>query len=223
MTPSIRTRFVVVALGSAVALAGCSHGSSEVPTPSPTAASAAPASDALAAFETVRSVLQDPRCQNCHPPGDQPLQGDDGHLHTMNVERGPDGHGLPGAQCSTCHGKANPPDSYGAHQPPGVSTDWRLPGPDMTLVFVGRSPHELCEQLKDPTRNGALTLPALIKHVSTDPLVLWAWNPGFGRKPVAVPHADFVAAFTRWANAAAPCPPEGSASGHAEASLGTVR
>ncbi|MEJ7604146.1 MAG: hypothetical protein WKG01_40145, partial [Kofleriaceae bacterium] len=35
----------------------------------------------LVAFETVRAVLQHPRCQNCHPAGDAPLQGDEGRLH----------------------------------------------------------------------------------------------------------------------------------------------
>jgi hypothetical protein len=204
--PFLRS-FLLGALATAFLLASCSHGSSETPPPAKTLAAPA-ASGPLAAFETVRSVLQDPRCQNCHPPGDHPLQGDDSHGHTMNIQRGPDGHGLAGAQCATCHGKANPPDSYGPHQPPGVPTDWHLPRPEMTLVFVGRSPEALCEQLKDPARNGNLSLAALVKHVSSDPLVLWGWKPGFGRKPVPVPHAEFVAAFQRWVDAGAPCPGE---------------
>lgn len=203
-------RFLIAAIGAPALLAGCSHASSDGPKPTPTAAAAAPAaSDAVAAFETVRTVLQSPRCQNCHPAIDRPLQGDLSLIHSMNVQRGPDGHGLAGARCSTCHGKANPPASYGPHQPPGVSTDWHLPKPETKMVFVGRSSRELCEQLKDPARNGGADLPALLKHVSSDPLVLWGWNPGFGRKPVAVPHAEFVAAFKRWADAGGPCPADG--------------
>ena len=151
------------------------------PTAPTRAAASATAASPVAAFETVRLVLQDPRCQNCHPAADRPLQGDDSRVHTMNVVRGPDGHGTPGAQCVNCHGKANPPESYGAHQPPGVSSDWHLPPPDMKMTFVGRSSRELCEQLKDPARNGNGTLPALLKHVSGDPLVLWGWAPGVGR------------------------------------------
>jgi hypothetical protein len=205
---------VLAVLGIAALAASCSHASSEAPAKTPVAATAAAraaGSDPVLAFEMVRSVLQDARCQNCHPPGERPLQGDDSHFHTMNIQRGPDGHGLAGAQCGTCHGKANPPDSYGTHQPPGVATDWHLPRPEMPLVFVGRSPHELCEQLKDPARNGNLTLAALVKHVSSDPLVLWGWKPGFGRKPVPVPHAEFVAAFQRWVDAGGPCPDERTA------------
>jgi cytochrome c5 len=197
-------------LATAVLLVGCSHASGDVPAPTPAAAvTAPPASDAVTGFETVRAVLQSPRCQNCHPATDRPLQGDLSVVHTMNVQRGPDGRGVPGAHCATCHGRANPPDSYGPHQPPGVATDWHLPPPDMKMVFVGRSPKELCEQLKDPQRNGGKDMTALVEHVSTDPLVLWGWAPGYGRQPVAVPHADFVAAFTRWANAGGPCPTEG--------------
>jgi len=190
---------------AAAVLVSCSHAEGPTPAAAP-AASVAASKDPAADFEIVRSVLQDPRCQNCHPAIDRPLQTDQSVPHSMNVQRGPDGHGLPGAHCGTCHGKANPPDSYGPHQPPGVATDWHLPPPDMKMVFVGRSEKELCEQIKDFQRNGGKDMTALVQHVSTDPLVLWGWAPGYGRRPVPVPHADFVAAFTRWANAGGPCP-----------------
>src|SRR6185436_15271942 len=67
----------------------------------------------LAAFETVRAVFQHPRCQNCHPAGDAPLQGDEGRPHNQNVQRGPKGEGMVGLECATCHGAANPPAAYG--------------------------------------------------------------------------------------------------------------
>ncbi len=203
MRPLLASVLAVAALELA-----CSHGTSQAPAPggAATPAAAAAPSDPVAAFETVRAVLQDPRCQNCHPPGDRPLQLDQSSVHSMNVQRGPTGHGLPGAECSTCHGSANPPESYGAHQPPGVSSGWHMPPPEMPMVFVGRSSRELCEQLKDPARTSISTVPALLRHVSSDPLVLWGWAPGAGRKPVAVPHAEFVAAFQRWSDAGRPCP-----------------
>ena len=65
--------------------------------------------DGLAAFETVRVVLQNPRCQNCHIPGDAPLQLDAGVTHAQNVLRGKDGKGSSGLACATCHGSVNPP------------------------------------------------------------------------------------------------------------------
>jgi hypothetical protein len=165
----------------------------------------ATAPDGLAAFETVRAVLQHPRCQNCHPAGDAPLQGADGRVHSQNVERGPEGFGMAGAECATCHGLANPPASYGGHIPPGVSEGWHMPPPEMKLVFVGLSARALCEQIKDPATNGGKDLAALRKHLDT-PLVVWGWDPGFGREPVPTPYRAFVAAWETWARAGAPCP-----------------
>jgi hypothetical protein len=163
-------------------------------------------SDGLAAFETMRAVFQHPRCQNCHPAGNVPLQGDASTPHMQNVQRGPDGTGGVGLACTTCHGAANPPASYGGHIPPGTSTPWRMPGADKPMVFVGMSPRALCEQLKDPVRNGGRDLAALRTHLD-DPLVTWAWDPGVGRAPVPTPRAEFVRAFEAWASAGAPCPP----------------
>jgi hypothetical protein len=175
-------------------------------TPSTSGSGTGPAAEAgLTAFETVRSVLQHPRCQNCHPRGDTPLQGDDGHLHNQNVLRGPDGHGMVGERCTTCHGPLNPPDSYGDHSPPGVSTGWRMPKPEQRLVFVGVAPGALCEQIKDPARNGGKDMAALRTHLD-DPLVTWAWNPGLGRTPPPVTRQAFLDAWTTWASAGAPCP-----------------
>src|SRR5882762_6301443 len=57
-------------------------------------ASAAPAAGDGALFVEFVSVLRHPRCMNCHSRGDFPRQGDDGHRHSMNVRRGPEGHGV---------------------------------------------------------------------------------------------------------------------------------
>ncbi len=160
---------------------------------------------AITAFATVQQVLQHPRCQNCHIPGDAPLQTEAGFVHAQNVKRGVDGKGAPGLPCSTCHGDANPPASYGAHVPPGAP-NWHLPPADQKMVFIDLPAAELCAVLKDPKRNGGKDLPALVKHVKDDALVLWGWDPGEGRAPVPIAHADFVAAFMRWTDAGAPCP-----------------
>jgi hypothetical protein len=160
---------------------------------------------ALADFETVRQVLQHPRCQNCHPPGDAPLQGDDSHIHAQNVHRGKDGRGSTGETCTTCHGPQGPPSAYGWHIPPGSEEGWRMPSEDTKLVFVGVPPHALCAQIKDPAKNGGKNMDALRAHLDT-PLVQWGWSPGFGRAPVSVPRDRFLASFEAWAGAGAPCP-----------------
>jgi hypothetical protein len=159
----------------------------------------------LVAFETVRSVLQHPRCQNCHPDGDAPLQGDDGRIHDQNVQRGLTGLGMAGQECTSCHLDANPPDTFGLRTPPGVSKGWHMPPPEMKMVFVGVTPGALCEQVKDPSRNGGKDAKALRIHLD-DPLVVWAWAPGFGRKPPPISHKDFVTAWETWDAAGMPCP-----------------
>ncbi len=170
------------------------------------AAPTASKEEGLAAFETVKAVLQHPRCQNCHIPGDAPLQLDEGRTHTLEVQRGPDGKGAPGLACTTCHNVANPPASYGEHMPPGAP-NWHLPPPAQKMVFVGLGSGDLCRALRDKKSNGGRDLASLVKHVSGDPLVLWGWTPGLGRKPVSVPHDEFVAKFKVWVAAGAPCAP----------------
>jgi mono/diheme cytochrome c family protein len=160
---------------------------------------------AVAAFATVQKVLQHPRCQNCHIPGDQPLQFDAGLPHAQGVIRGAKGNGAKGLPCGTCHGAANPPASYGPHAPPGAP-HWQLPPPERKMVTIGLSGAELCAMLKDKKENGGRDFAALIEHVDQDKLVLWGWSPGGTRAPVSVPHADFVAAFKLWAAAGGPCP-----------------
>lgn len=171
-------------------------------------AASAPAvskADGEKAFLVVQKVLQHPRCQNCHIPGNAPLQFDDGRVHSQNVLRGPKGQGAAGLACATCHSTENPPASYGAHVPPGAP-NWQLPPPEHKMVFIGLSAGELCRGLKNTKENGGKDMAALLEHVAHDKLVLWGWDPGVGRAPVDVPHDQFVAAFTRWKDAGAPCP-----------------
>jgi hypothetical protein len=146
------------------------------------------------AFLAVYKVLMSPRCMNCHPSGDIPLQGDDSHQHTQGVKRGPDGKGLYALKCANCHQSGN---TAGLNMPPG-NPNWHLPPADMPMVFQGKSAKELALQLKDPERNGHKTLQQLIKHVSGDTLVLWGWNPGDGRTKPPLAHAEFARQFKLW-------------------------
>src|SRR5678809_654995 len=63
--------------------------------------------ESVEAFMQVYKVLMSPRCMNCHPAGDRPLQGEDSHVHIMNVQRGKDGKGLYALKCSNCHQPTN--------------------------------------------------------------------------------------------------------------------
>src|ERR1700685_3412390 len=157
---------------------------------------------AQAAFERAYPVFISPRCQNCHPSGDAPLQGDDSHVHAQNVKRGTDGHAVYGIRVQTCHQDANLP---GANMPPG-NPKWGLPPPQMKMVFVGRTSGELCRQLKDPKLNGGRSLAQILTHVAADDLVGWGWNPGDGRTLPPLNRPDFVAAMQEWVNDGAACP-----------------
>jgi hypothetical protein len=166
------------------------------PQPKPDAAAS------RAAFLQVYRVLVSPRCQNCHPAGDAPLQGDDSHVHLQDVKRGKDGHGVYGMRCDTCHQAANLP---GDHMPPG-NPKWSLPRPELKMVFVGRSPAELCKQIKDLKQNGGRSLQALFDHIAKDDLVGWGWNPGDGRTLPPLNRAETVAQLKTWIDGGAACP-----------------
>jgi len=193
----------ITALGTAIAviaasaLAGPGGKARPAARPGSTAAAAG-----ARAFADVARVLQSPRCRNCHPAGNAPLQTDAGRPHRMNITRLSADAGLP---CGTCHQERNSEALGIAGGPPGAP-HWQLPPAETPMVFEGRSVTALCEQLRDPARNGKRTLAQLLEHVSSDPLVLWGWKPGGKRTVPPLPHRDFVAAFRTWVDSGGACP-----------------
>jgi hypothetical protein len=158
-----------------------------------------PRARSIALFEEAGKVLTHPRCVNCHPASDRPRQTDRMRPHEPLVVRGADGHGAPGMACNTCHGNAN----YDPAQVPG-DPHWHLAPASMSLE--GRSIGQMCEQIKDPARNGSRDIPAILRHVAEDSLILWAWSPGAGRTPAPGANAEFSALLRAWAEAGAHCP-----------------
>lgn len=154
-------------------------------------------------FAPVYDVLVSPRCMNCHPAGDRPLSDRDG-FHAMNVSRQSFEAGL---QCSTCHAETNTELPGSPLGPPGAP-HWQLPPKETPMEFQDRTVTELCEQLRDPARNGERTLEDLLEHVRKDPLVLWGWNPGGIRSTPPMSHEDFVDGFGAWVEAGGICPGE---------------
>ena len=145
------------------------------------------------AFMQVYEVLISPRCVNCHPAGDVPLQGEEQHLHAMLPQRGIDGKGVSAMKCATCHQSTNTP---GVHMPPG-NPNWHLPPADMKMVFQGRTPHQLAKQLVDPDQNGHKSMEQLLAHAS-DGLVTGGWNPGEGRSLPPMSYEAFAQAWVTW-------------------------
>ena len=158
-----------------------------------------PRNRAIALFREAGKVLQHPRCVNCHPRGDRPMQTDRMRPHEPLVVRGADGHGAPGLACGTCHGNAN-------YEVAGVPGDphWHLA--PVSMAWEGLSVGAICEQLKDPKRNGNRTIAGIVDHVTTNSLVKWGWAPGGGRTPAPGTNAEFGELMRAWAEAGAHCP-----------------
>ena len=145
------------------------------------------------AFMQVYKVLKSPRCMNCHPSGDVPLQGDDSHLHAMLPRRGKEGKGVYAMKCSNCH---QPENTLGLRTPPG-NPNWHLPPANMKMVFQGRTPAQLAKQLVNPKTNGNKTMQQLIEHAD-DGLVKAGWDPGEGRTLPPMSHEAFKKAWITW-------------------------
>jgi hypothetical protein len=149
--------------------------------------------ESVKAFMDVYKVLMSPRCMNCHPTGDVPLQGDDSHIHTMLPQRGSDGKGIYAMKCMNCH---QPTNLEGLNKPPG-NPKWHLPPANMKMVFEGRTAGQLAKQIINPKTNGNKTLQQLIEHAD-DGLVKTGWDMGEGRTLPPLTHEEFKKAWITW-------------------------
>jgi hypothetical protein len=158
-----------------------------------------PTERSRALFLEASRVLLHPRCVNCHPADDSPRQRDDGELHDPPVTRGDDDRGVVAMRCSGCHQDANLDHA----RVPGAP-EWRLA--PRTMAWAGKSAASVCEQMKDPSRNGNRTLGKIVDHASHDDLVAWGWAPGHGRTPAPGTQARFGALVAAWVETGAACP-----------------
>ena len=147
-------------------------------------------------FDPIASVVMHPRCMNCHQE-ESPRQTDAAIRHQPPVVRGKDGHGDPSLPCQTCHQTTN--TAGGAV--PGAP-NWHLA--PLSMKWEGLTKEQICEEMKDPARNGGRTGKDVIEHMKVDPLVLWAWTPG-GRTQPPLSHEKFVEALEAWVSAGMPC------------------
>ena len=202
------------ALYATLVLAACARDATSAPVaPGPREALRSPASfakirdpdaRARAIFLEAARVLLHPRCVNCHPAGESPTQNDELRLHDPPVARGPNDRGVPALYCSSCHQDRN----LELARVPGAPS-WRLA--PLAMAWQKKSPHAICEQLKDRARNGGRTLEKLVEHVAHDELVAWGWSPGADRKPAPGDQASFAALVDAWQKLGGACPDEESA------------
>ncbi len=155
--------------------------------------------NSLAAWDKIVTVLQHPRCLNCHQL-ETPLQGDSRRVHIPPVRRGPDNMGVGTMRCHNCHSDTGNNVMSGV---PGAP-HWQLA--PASMLWEGLSTAELCRMLKDPELNGHRSPEAITEHMETEKLVLWSWNPGGHREPIPISHQEFVNLMKVWVSGGSVCP-----------------
>ena len=158
----------------------------------------------VALFKEAARVIEHPRCLNCHPVDRTPTQGDDLHPHSPTIRADAEGHGPPGLPCNTCHQAQNTPTNSASIESIPGHAHWMLAPPSMS--WQGLTTAEICEQIKDPARNGNRTLDKIHGHLALDTLVGWAWSPGQGRKPAPGTQQQFGQLIAAWLETGAACP-----------------
>jgi hypothetical protein len=162
-----------------------------------------PNARSAALFTEMARVIQHPRCLNCHPVTRSPTQGDDLHPHVPPISSDSD-IAAAGMPCSTCHQTHNSlTSSPGIRSVPGAE-HWGL-APE-SMAWQGLTTAEVCEQIKDPARNGNRSLEKIRVHLAEDHLVGWGWHPGEGRAPVPGTQEQFGELVTAWIETGAHCP-----------------
>jgi len=162
-----------------------------------------PAARSVAIFTEMGKVIQHPRCVNCHPRTDRPLQGDAQQPHNPPVSRGPTDRGMAGLECSTCHGPRNVAFANGTGSIPG-HPEWHAA--PIEMAWEGKTLGQICQQIKDRKRNGGKSLEQIVEHNAHDSLVGWGWNPGPGRTPAPGTQAQFGELSRAWLASGAKCP-----------------
>jgi len=181
------------------------QGANDLKPPSEFSSIQDPVARSRALFTEAAKVIMHPRCMNCHPATDSPLQGNDQHTHMPPVARGDGGGGLPGNRCIACHTERNftlmeksSYESIPGHPRWGVAP--------IEMAWEGKSVGQICAQIKDPNRNGGRDLALLHEHISKDDLVAWGWNPGQGRNPAPGSQQRLGELVKAWIDSGAHCP-----------------
>ena len=167
--------------------------------------------DGLAAWQRIYEVVSHPRCANCHVGADNiPMWSGPSYgrsrPHGMNIDAGPTRDGAETLPCNTCHRTSGDLDTE-PHAPPRFGIDWQLA--PVEFEWFGKSSLEICEQLKDPARNGGRSWMGLAEHLVVDSdhrgPVLWGWSPGGNREPTPYSLEEHLQDMLVWGVAGQPC------------------
>ena len=199
----------LVTAGLSIALSGAAPAAQPAVVIEPPAAGSVSAQEGLAAWGRIYEVAAHPRCANCHVgPDGVPMWSGPSYgrtrPHGMNIQGGASRIGAEMLLCSTCHVTSVSGGQDAPHMAPQVAAAWRLPPPQ--AHWFGRSSADVCEQLRDPARNGGRDHLALAAHLDHDVILHWAWAPGGGREPAPYSLQAHVNDILAWGVAGFPCP-----------------
>lgn len=123
-----------------------------------------PVEEGLAHWQTFYEVASHPRCSNCHVgPSNVPMWSGPSYgktrPHGMNINADESRIGVEALVCSTCHTTLSEPNENAnrtPHAAPRVASTWGLA--PVEAEWFGKSSNYVCNQLKDPQRNGNRTI-----------------------------------------------------------------
>ncbi len=167
--------------------------------------------EGMQAWERIYEVASHPRCSNCHVGADnKPMWSGPSYgtarPHGMNVNAGDSRIGAEYVPCRACHAYREGANDA-PHAAPQVAMDWRLA--PVEAEWFGKSSVEICNQLRDPDRNGGRDYAALASHLDHDLILHWAWNPGGGREAAPYSLQEHVNDVLAWGVAGYPCENDG--------------
>ena len=168
--------------------------------------------DAMAAWGRIYDVFSHPRCANCHvdeqniPMWSGPSYGE-ARPHGMNINGGISRFGIESIPCSTCHTQSTNFDTA-PHAPPRTGHAWMLA--PVEFEWFGKDTASICEQVRDPARNGGRDGAGLVEHIIHDAeikaFITWGFNPGGGREPAPGTLQEHLDDMVLWTAAGMPCP-----------------
>lgn len=199
----MRVLALTVFAAAAACIAQAAHAQQPLQEPSGFDGIADRAERSRAIFSELGKVLTHPRCMNCHPAGDQPLQGAEHRIHFPPARR--PGPNVVSDSCHTCHSDRNVTLHERARfkSIPGHPR-WELAPPEM--AWEKKSLGEICRQLKNKETNGGRDLALLHEHIAKDDLVAWGWQPGEGREPAPGTQELAGRLAQAWIDSGAECP-----------------
>ena len=170
------------------------------------------AEDGLAAWDRIFAVASHPRCSNCHvdesnvPMWSGPAYGKT-RPHGMNINADNSRIGIESVPCSTCHVQSTSLNTI-PHAPPHTGHAWMLA--PVEFAWWGKDSPSICDQMRDPARNGGRDGAGLVEHILHDAeikaFITWGFNPGGGREAAPGTMQEHLDDMVLWTAAGMPCP-----------------